>query len=125
MKNRKAAWWQLFALLFILAVLFLLEYRDPIPGVSPDAVDIAVFVLFVGGAALWINRNGQALRSYGVPEDELRTSMVVKVYENGRPANVAARLSEPGYLLAEKRKAVTRAAQKASLEEQEENLRYD
>ncbi len=97
MRNPKAAWWQLYILLFFLAALLLLEYRDPFPNVPPDDVGMAIFALFVGVIALWLALNRQVLRSPGVPEDELRKSLVIKIYENGRPASMAAKLSEPTY----------------------------
>lgn len=81
MQNRKPAWWQLYLLVPIMGVLLLLEFLEPLPGVSPQLVFAGIVVLIFGAMLVWVHLNGGLLERYDADKGEPSQELKVTVYE--------------------------------------------
>jgi hypothetical protein len=81
MKQRKLAWWQLFALVPIMLGLMVIEQLAPLPGVSPEIVDVGIVLLTFGAMIAWVNINAGLLEWYYIEKDEMQDNFRVTVYE--------------------------------------------
>ncbi len=74
-KKRRAPWWQLYAMLPMLVVLFLLELRLHLPGAENVVAQLGILGLVYGLIHLWMTANREALM------DEADGHWEIKVYE--------------------------------------------
>ncbi len=73
MKNRKPAWWQLWALIPLMFALGFLEYRWPLPGINEELVDTGIVLSSFALMLFWVYINSPLLENY----DHIRVDSAV------------------------------------------------
>jgi hypothetical protein len=103
MKTRAVPWWQVYLVFAITIGLLFVEHQNPLALIPVRLVDAVILVLALGLIAAWVAHNQRALQRGGVSEEEIRRSLVVKIYQAGIPVNLAAKSANhaPGCLAAD------------------------
>ncbi len=60
-KQRKPAWFILYALVVLMIVVLVLVGRDGLPGWANETLDIGIVIFVFGAMALWVHLNAGAL----------------------------------------------------------------
>ncbi len=80
-KNRKPAWWQLYLLIPVMALLLGAAQVDPRPGVSKSVTDILIIVFTFGSMFVWIWANRDKLDEDYMDRYPFDDEVKITVYE--------------------------------------------
>lgn len=93
MRTRTVPWWQVYTIVAVMFGLLILEHSTPLAVIPLQLADAIILAFALGLVAFWLSHNRQALQQEGVSDDEMRRSLVVKIYERGMPINISAQLA--------------------------------
>jgi hypothetical protein len=80
MRNRKPAWWLLYALVPIMVALFVIEHYLVLSELGHKLVQLVIVVVVFGAMALWVRANETSLTSYS-KRDSTREELRITEYE--------------------------------------------
>lgn len=80
-KNARPKWWQLYLVLPLLIVLFILEVRLPFSTTEHEIAQLGILAVIYGLVHLWLRANRSAFYKMDIEKEKLRASRVVKIYE--------------------------------------------
>ncbi len=80
-KYRKPAWWQLYLLIPVMALLLGAAQVDPLPGVSKSVTDILIIVFTFGSMGVWVWDNRDKLYEDYMNRYPVDEELKITVYE--------------------------------------------
>jgi hypothetical protein len=81
MSQHKPAWWQLYAILPLMAGLLLAELFKPLPETAPEIVDVGIVAICFGSMLAWMRINGGLIESEELEKDESIRDLKITVYD--------------------------------------------